>query len=85
MSAAAFDRTKTLDELDPPAWGPPTYSSYLVTTCHRLSAKPLNEFDETTAQGHARRFVERGIDSFRFMAEPLGQFHNGLHDKATDG
>jgi CDI immunity proteins len=46
MSAAAFDRTKTLDELDPPAWGPPTYSSYLVTTCHRLRTKPLNEFDE---------------------------------------
>lgn len=40
----AFDRSRTLDELDPPVWGEPTYDSYLVTTCHRLRRKPLTEF-----------------------------------------
>ena len=39
----ASDDTQTLDELDPPAWGPPTYSSYLVQECHRLRTKPLGE------------------------------------------
>ena len=40
----AIDRTKTLDELDPPAWGEPEFDSYLVTTCHRLRRKPIDEF-----------------------------------------
>jgi hypothetical protein len=35
---------RTLDDLDPPAWGPPTYDSYLVTRCHELRTKPLGEF-----------------------------------------
>ncbi len=39
-----FDRTKTLDELDPPAWGEPEYNSHLVETCHRLRSKPIGEF-----------------------------------------
>ncbi|MFZ5891909.1 MAG: contact-dependent growth inhibition system immunity protein [Myxococcota bacterium] len=39
----AHDR-KTLDELDPPAWGEPEYSSHLVTTCHRLRKKPIGSF-----------------------------------------
>lgn len=38
------DRTKTLDELEPPAWGEPESDSYLVTTCHRLRSKPIGEF-----------------------------------------
>jgi hypothetical protein len=38
-------RAKTLDELEGVAWGPPTYDSYLVTTCHRLRTKPIGEFD----------------------------------------
>jgi hypothetical protein len=38
------DTSKTLDELDPPAWGEPPYDSYLVTTCHRLRKKPLAQF-----------------------------------------
>ena len=38
------DRQKTLDQLDPPAWGEPRYSSYLVTTCHQLRRKPIGEF-----------------------------------------
>jgi len=37
---------KTLDELDPPAWGEPEYDSDLVQTCHRLRKKKLSEFDE---------------------------------------
>ena len=44
MRPAFEDRSRTLDELDPPAWGEPTYDSYLVTTCHRLRRKPLREF-----------------------------------------
>jgi hypothetical protein len=39
-----FDRTKPLDELDPPAWGEPKYDSYLVSTCHNLRRKPLHDF-----------------------------------------
>jgi hypothetical protein len=38
------DTSKTLDELDPPAWGKPSYDSALVTTCHRLRKKPIGEF-----------------------------------------
>jgi hypothetical protein len=40
----APDRTKSLDELDPPAWREPTHDSYLVRTCHRLRTKPLDDF-----------------------------------------
>lgn len=46
MSSTSFDRSKTLDELDPPAWGAPSYGSYLVTTCHHLRTKRISEFDE---------------------------------------
>ena len=35
---------KTLDELEGVAWGEPTFDSYLVTTCHRLRTKPVDEF-----------------------------------------
>lgn len=38
-------RQKTLDELEGVSWGPPTYDSYLVQTCHRLRTKPVGEFD----------------------------------------
>ena len=37
-------RQPSLDELDPPAWGEPSYSSYLVTTCHRLRLLPIATF-----------------------------------------
>lgn len=46
MSGPSFDRSKTLDELDPPAWGAPNLMSHLVTTCHRLRTKRIAEFDE---------------------------------------
>lgn len=36
-----LDRKRTLDELDPPAWGAPDYGSHLVTTCHRLRGVPI--------------------------------------------
>lgn len=39
-----IDRDRTLDELDPPAWGEPTDDSYLVTTCHALRRKPIGQF-----------------------------------------
>ncbi len=37
---------KTLDELDGVAWGEPTFDSYLVTACHRLHTKPVDEFSD---------------------------------------
>jgi hypothetical protein len=40
----APDRTKSLDQLDPPAWGEPTFDSYLVKRCHRLRTKPVGDF-----------------------------------------
>jgi CDI immunity proteins len=39
-----FDRSRTLQEIERHDWGEPAYDSYLVTTCHRLRRKPLNEF-----------------------------------------
>ncbi|MEW6130459.1 MAG: contact-dependent growth inhibition system immunity protein [Acidobacteriota bacterium] len=39
-----FDRSKSLQELEGKDWSEPTYSSYLVTTCHALRRKPLNQF-----------------------------------------
>jgi hypothetical protein len=42
MSLGA-ERSRTLDDLDPPAWGEPTYDSHLVKTCHALRRKPLRE------------------------------------------
>ena len=38
-------REKTLGELEGVTWGPPTYSSNLVQTCHRLRTKPVGEYD----------------------------------------
>lgn len=35
---------KTLDQLEGVVWGEPTYDSYLVTTCHRLRTKPIDEY-----------------------------------------
>lgn len=35
---------QTLDELEGCEWGPPEFSSHLVTTCHRLRKKPIGEF-----------------------------------------
>jgi hypothetical protein len=36
--------TQTLTELEGDDWGPPTYPSYVVTTCHKLRYKPLKDF-----------------------------------------
>lgn len=38
------DRRKSLQELEGEDWGKPEYDSYLVTTCHRLRQKPLEQF-----------------------------------------
>lgn len=35
---------KTLDDLEHLDWGEPTFDSHLVTTCHRLRKKPVDEF-----------------------------------------
>ena len=40
----SLDRTKTLDELDPPAWDPPLAGTDLVKTCHELRRKAIGEF-----------------------------------------
>jgi hypothetical protein len=42
--ANSVDLSQCLDELDPPAWGPPSYSSQLVRACHRLRTVPLEDF-----------------------------------------
>jgi CDI immunity proteins len=41
----SFDRTKTLQELEGQDWGDPTFESSLVTTCHRLRRKRLDDFN----------------------------------------
>ena len=40
----AFDRSKSLNEIEQEDWGEPNYHTYLVQTCHRLRRKPLNQF-----------------------------------------
>jgi len=40
----AFDRSKSLQQLDGEDWGKPTYDSHLVTECHRLRRVPLCQF-----------------------------------------
>lgn len=40
----AFDRNKSLQELESNDWGEPTYDSHLVTECHRLRRVPLRQF-----------------------------------------
>ncbi len=37
-------RKQTLDQLEEVEWGPPSYNSNLVATCHRLRTKPIGEF-----------------------------------------
>jgi hypothetical protein len=41
------DRAKSLQDLDGQVWPEPAYNSYLITTCHRLRRKPL---DQLTAE-----------------------------------
>jgi hypothetical protein len=41
----SFDLSKTLESLENDYWGEPTYSSYLVRTCHELRTKPLQSFE----------------------------------------
>lgn len=40
-----YDTSKTLEQLENDRWGAPTYSSYLVRTCHALREKPLESFE----------------------------------------
>ncbi len=37
------DLTKSLEQIEESYWGPPTYDSYVVTTCHHLRTIPLKE------------------------------------------
>lgn len=41
-----IDRAKTLTQLEGNDWGLPLYGSYVVTTCHSLRKKPLNELSD---------------------------------------
>jgi CDI immunity proteins len=35
---------ETLEQIENDYWNEPTYTSYLVTTCHQLRKKPLKDF-----------------------------------------
>ena len=37
------DYSKSLEQLENDYWGEPTYDSYVVTTCHSMRKKPLND------------------------------------------
>jgi len=37
------DYSKSLEQLENDYWGEPDYDSYVVTTCHSMRKKPLNE------------------------------------------
>ena len=55
--------TRTLDELDPPAWGPPPPDATgLVRKCHALRQKPLADFEP----GDLRVMIGQEI-SLRFL------------------
>lgn len=36
--------SKSLDQLEGVVWGEPSFDSHVVTTCHRLRTKPIDEF-----------------------------------------
>lgn len=36
--------SETIEKLEGVAWGEPEYDSNLVTTCHQLRKKPIDEF-----------------------------------------
>lgn len=38
-----IDQSKSLEQLENDYWGEPNYDSYVVTTCHSMRKKPLNE------------------------------------------
>lgn len=38
------DTSKSLEQLEGKAWGPPEYDSHLVLECHRLHRVPLRDF-----------------------------------------
>jgi len=38
-------KSKSLDELDPPNWGPPNFDSHVVTRCHELRGIPIEDFE----------------------------------------
>jgi hypothetical protein len=38
-----IDYSKSLEELQNDYWGKPEFDSYVVTTCHSMRKKPLNE------------------------------------------
>lgn len=40
----AFDRARTLQDLEQSDWGEPPFPSSLVRTCHALRRKPLDQF-----------------------------------------
>lgn len=40
----ALDLRRSLQDLDGQDWGEPPFPSYLVTTCHQLRRKPLQDF-----------------------------------------
>lgn len=40
----AFDRSKSLQELENDDWGEPNFDSHLVQECHRLRRVPLKDF-----------------------------------------
>lgn len=40
----AWRLDRTLDQIEGTTWGPPTYGSHLVRTCHRLRTVPLRDF-----------------------------------------
>lgn len=51
------DQDRTLDELDPPAWGAPDYDSHLVISCHRLRSVPIG----TLGAEDLRLLIGQGI------------------------
>ena len=39
-----IDLEQSIQQIEKVYWGEPSYSSYLVTTCHQLRSKPLKDF-----------------------------------------
>ena len=76
---------RTLDELDPPAWGPPDPDgSSLVVRCHELRRAPLGDFsveDLRLMIGQSiglRHLIPIAIN--RLQANPLAEGHNYAGD-----
>ncbi|MFN7344155.1 MAG: contact-dependent growth inhibition system immunity protein [bacterium] len=69
MSMDSPDTSKSLEQLEGKAWGPPEYDSHLVLECHRLHRVPLRDF----TMADYRRMIGQNF-CLEYLAPPALHF-----------